>query len=99
MNADANMHTLALKSLQNLRSVVYKKILVEKSISEQNIKKVYDAIGGMDWTHKYKYATALNTILKKSKTEEEIIMRAEAVISEITQGSKLGLLYENKQNK
>ena len=86
MKQTDDMRTLALKSLQDLRSIVYKKILVEKSISEDNMMRIYDPIGEMDWADKHRYASALNTILKTSRTEYEIIMRAEEIVNEITQG-------------
>ena len=71
------------KNIQSmLRKATYM-CLVEKSLSEETSDKLLEPMRKMNWEEKDKYATELNTILETSKTEEEMLHRAEEVLKNI----------------
>ena len=70
------MKEQALKNFSNMNMELGVKVLVEKSISKLAIPTLLRPMQEMDWEAKSKYATTLESILKTSKTEEEVIQRA-----------------------
>ena len=83
------MEKQALKSLSMLMSVLLRKLLAEKSVSQYTIDQVTDPIGKLDWEQKKKVADELITILETSKTEEEILRRTEEMYNNFTGGKEI----------
>lgn len=71
------MRIQALKSLSNLLSIMLRKSLAEKLVSQSTLDQITSPINGMDWSQKKQRAEDLIHILETSRTEEEILQRAE----------------------
>ena len=67
----------ALKSWQRMNQELAYRVLVEKSISESSTGTFLEPMQKMDWETMEKYCAELESILKTSKTEAEVIQKAE----------------------
>ena len=61
----------------NLLDLMSRKCLIEKAVSQSALDKLIDSFEKMDWQEKKKRAEDLIAILETSRTEEEILQRAE----------------------
>lgn len=77
MNETENMKEQALKSIQTLSRVGTKAMLVQHLISSSTQEKILSGMPEMSWEKKNQYAIILTSILKTSKTEDEVLKRAE----------------------
>ena len=71
------MKEQALKSLQKMGSIWLEKLLADRLMSQSTANQIIDPIEQMDWQQKKLVAEELTIILETSKTEEEILRRAE----------------------
>ena len=83
MKQAKSMQKLDLVNLHEFGKNITLMCLVEKSLSEETRHQISVPMGKMNWEEKDKYATELNIILKTSKTEEEILQRAEEALKNI----------------
>ena len=80
MSEMKNSKKLDLKNLHEVMQVGMKKLLVEKSISESQLDEVLGKMKHLSLEDKEKFATQLLTILKTSKTPEEILEREKQIV-------------------
>ena len=84
-----SMKEQALKSLQKMGSIWLEKLLADRLMSQSTANQIMNPIGGMDWLQKKIVADELVTILETSKTEEEILRRAEEMYNNFTGGKEI----------
>ena len=83
MKDTKDMQALAFQKLHELNRVIFPMILVDKSISEQTMTEIRTPMHSLDWEGKAKYADKLISILKTTKTEEEIIAKAKEALQSL----------------
>ena len=79
-----SMKEQALKSLQKMGSIWLEKLLADRLMSQSTANQIIDPIEQMDWQQKKLVAEELTIILETSKTEEEILRRAEEMYNNLT---------------
>ena len=79
-----DMRNQALKSGGTLIGILSRKCLAEKSMSKSTADQIIDPLENMDWPQKKKVADELIIILETSKTEEEILCRAEEMYENLS---------------
>lgn len=80
MSETKNTKKLDLENLHEVMQIGMKKLLVDKSISESQLDEVLGKMKHLSLEDKEKFATQLLTILKTSKTPEEILEREKQIV-------------------
>lgn len=80
MSEMKNSKKLDLENLHEVMQIGMEKLLVEKLISESQMREIARPMGKLSLEDKEKFASQLLTILKTSKTPEEILEREKQIV-------------------